>query len=200
MSSPDFQSLVESLRSDKPLLARRELTKRLLAGTTDLDEDDVRDFLDLILGLATLRVDRNITVEQLADEVSNAPDLQITDGKRAELRARLIEAIEVPGVQQLSKAVDLLSRDERVYHDAILTTDIRPIFEEDPSKVPAGAVIVHTLRIEYHTTAGIAEWQASMDENDVVKFKQILERAIKKGKALHEFMETSHLMTFELEE
>jgi hypothetical protein len=196
-SQADFETLVEGLRSEKPLLARRELTRRLLERTTDLDEDDIKEFLDVTLSLATLRVDRNVTAEQLAEEISTATDLQIPDEARPELRNRLTTILKVPSVQQLSKAADLLSRDERVFHQARLTTDMRPIFEEDPSKVPSGAVVVHKLTIEFHTAAGVEEWQVALDENDLSSLRGIVNRAALKGQALHQFMENAHLMGYE---
>jgi hypothetical protein len=200
VSQADFDSLVEGLHIENQLLARRDLTRRLLERTSDLDEDDVGDFLDLALSLASLRVDRDLTAEQLAEEISTASDLNIQDDARPELRKRITVLLQVRSVQQLSKAADLLSRDERVFHDARLTTDIRFIFDDDPSRIPTGAVIVHILTIEVHTAAGVQEWQVALDEIDLLHLRKVVDRAEQKGKSLHQFMETAHLMSFEPEE
>jgi hypothetical protein len=198
VSRADFESFIESLRSDEPLLARRDLAKHLLEhNTTNLDEDDVRDFLDMTLSLATLRLDQNATAEQVADDISASSDLPIQNDTRTELRKRLAVLLQVPSVQQLSKAADLLRREERVFHEARLTTDMRPIFEDDPSKIPAGAVIVHNLTIEFHTAGGVGEWQVALDESDLAKLRGVVERAVHKGRSLHRFMESAHIMSFE---
>lgn len=197
ISSANFQAMVEGFRIDGPLVVRSDLTRRLLDRTVDLDEDDVAEFIDLTLSLASLRVDRDITAEQLAEEISAASDLRVPDEKRSELRERIAVLLQVPSVQQLSKAADLLARDERVFHEARVTTDMRPIFEEDPSTVPQTAVILHNLTIVYHTSRGVEEWQVALDEADLLSLHNVVDRAVQKGRTLHKLMDAAHIMGFE---
>ena len=197
VSPTNFQSIVESLHTEGPLLARRELTRRLLNNVDSFDEESVRDFLDLTLSLATLRVDLDMTVDRVAEEISTSSDLNLPDDARPELRKRITVILQVPNILQLAKAADLISRDERVYHSAKVTTDVRPIFADDPSKAPVGVVIMHSLSIEFHSSGQDGSWSVALDERDLIKLRDVLERAVKKGKALHEFMGTMHLISFE---
>ena len=197
VSPIDFQSIVESLRFEGALLARRELASHLLDHVDNFDEDAVRELLDLVLSLATLRVDLHMTVDRVAEEISTSNDLKLSDNMRPELGKRIAEILQVPNVRRLAKAADLISRNERVFHGAKVTTDVRPIFENDPSKIPAGAVIMHSLSIEFHSSGQDGTWQVALDERDLIKLRDKLERAVQKGRTIHQFMGTADLISYE---
>ena len=196
----EFESIVDNLSGEEPLLARRDLTNRLLASVTSLDEDAAREFLDITLSLASLRVDQEMTVDELAEAVSASSDLQISDEERLKLKTRISALLDLPDVQHLAKAADVLVQSERSFHDAKVITDVRPVFADDPSEGPFGAIILHNLAIEFQGPSQIETWFVTLDERDLRRLREVLERAAQKGQTLHQFMGTAHLASFELME
>jgi hypothetical protein len=138
-----------------------------------------------------------MTVAELAQDVSASGDVEISDELRPELRSRLEALLELPSVQQLAKAADLLLQSERVFHDARVVTDVRPIFADDASDGPLGAMIMHNLAISFHGGRELESWYVTLDERDLIKFRQVIDRAVEKGASLHRFMGTAHLSSFE---
>jgi hypothetical protein len=93
-----------------------------------------------------------------------------------------------------AKAGPVMTEHERVFVDARILTDVRPIFHPDLSEKPSVAVVVHMLRI---TTRDIfRNYQAqyfALDSNDIRLMKQLMDRAITKEETLTNVMGDSGL-------
>lgn len=91
-----------------------------------------------------------------------------------------------------AKAGPVLTEHERIFEDARILTDIRPIFHPDVSEKPNAAVLVHMLRITSRDILGNRRAQyVALDSNDVRFMKQIMDRAIKKEETLKGAMKSS---------
>lgn len=91
-----------------------------------------------------------------------------------------------------AKAGPVLTDHERIFVDAKILTDIRPIFHPDPSEKPNAAVIVHMLRITTRDILGSQKAQYfALDANDIRFIKHLLDRAIKKEETLNSLLDTS---------
>ncbi len=81
---------------------------------------------------------------------------------------------------------------ERIFVDARIMTDIRPIFHPDVSEKPNAAVLVHMLRITTRDVLGNEKAQSfALDANDIRVLKQLADRAISKEETLTELMKNS---------
>lgn len=69
---------------------------------------------------------------------------------------------------------------ERVYCHSNITTDVRPIFDEDPEQKPI-ASIAHQLKICYHKNPDFEENEVffTLDSEDLVELKEIIDSAKK---------------------
>lgn len=79
-----------------------------------------------------------------------------------------------------AKASDLLTEYDRIFGDARIVTDIRPVFMEDPQKMANGAVIVSTLKVQYQDSRGISDFYVALDTQDLVALKKVVDRALSK--------------------
>jgi hypothetical protein len=84
-----------------------------------------------------------------------------------------------------TKAGPVLTEHERIFEDARILTDIRPIFHPDLSEKPNAAVLVHMLRITSRDILGNRRAQyVALDGNDIRFLKQLMDRAIRKEETL----------------
>lgn len=108
------------------------------------------------------------------------------DARWAKLRAFIKAAMSLEQtVGTASKAGHVLTEHEKIFVDARVVTDIRPIFHFDVSEKPTSAVFVHMLRITARDMFGTrkAEYFA-LDGNDLRSMRHIIDRAIIKEQTL----------------
>jgi hypothetical protein len=83
-----------------------------------------------------------------------------------------------------AKAFDLLTEYDKVFCNARVVTDMRPIFTTDVARSPDALVLVHTLRIAYHEGGDLKAVYVAMDTSDVDSLLTTLDRARKKEASL----------------
>lgn len=93
----------------------------------------------------------------------------------------------------ISKASDLLLEYENVFSNARVVTDIRPIFKSNIDRGLAGALIVHTLKIEYRDVTGSKEIYLTLDALDLLNFSEEFFRAEEKAKMLQSLLKQVNL-------
>lgn len=94
----------------------------------------------------------------------------------------------------VAKAGNVLVDHERIFVDARILTDIRPIFHPDVSEAPNAAVVVHMLRItQRDILAKRKTLYFALDGNDLRSLRDLLDRAIKKEETLKKAMEPSQI-------
>jgi hypothetical protein len=91
-----------------------------------------------------------------------------------------------------AKAGDVLTQHERIFQDARIMTDLRPIFHVNVSEKPDAAVIIHMLKITQRGRGGVlTDLYFALDHNDVVTMQKLIERALKKEQTLRDEMTNS---------
>lgn len=123
----------------------------------------------------------------------SAPTAEEVEARWAKLRSFFMAALSLDDtVGTAAKAGPVMTEHERVFQDARILTDVRPIFHPDLSEKPSAAVLVHMLRI---TTRDIFRRQEAqyfaLDANDIRFMKHLIDRAIRKEETLTEFMNGS---------
>jgi hypothetical protein len=108
----------------------------------------------------------------------------MSDDKLAAFRERIAKLLSIQPIRTITKADRLRQEGERVYCESKMFSDIRPIFTEDVSARPAGAVITHTLKIACHTETGHEEVRILLDSGDLGRLKEVVDRADAKDKTL----------------
>jgi len=194
----DAEALIALLGDLPAFLSTPELASEIATLWPALDDDELRELTLALLSISTQSL--RWSAEKIGLLISESKDLDIPDEGREPFGAVLARVVETPVLQTSAKAVSVLNQQERLFETARIMSDIRPIFGDDPSERPAGAVVVHTLSIEHHIDGRKGTFNVAMDRNDLVELEAAVDRAIKKGGTLSSVVEAAGLALFELEE
>jgi 23S rRNA G2445 N2-methylase RlmL len=119
-------------------------------------------------------------------EADAVPDIA-SDPARFRLRLRRLLSLDrTLGIT--AKAIDVALEHEHTYCQARVLTDIRPIFTRDLSEQPAGAVIVHSLRLRHHVADSVREFFIAMTQTELDELRNVLYRASDKAATLRELL------------
>lgn len=199
LEDPVAEQFIKAL-TDAPMVLRpADLAVRLaeqLAGS--IEADDVYEIIQTLVSLYPVEEDFE-THEQLAEEICEAiadtdsEILNLPEGKRERFKQRLVKFLDIDSLRVASKANILLHEYEHVVHNARVLTDIRPIFGTNPDAPPKAALIVHTLKINYHDAEGLKEFYVAMDSDEMDQLMYVLDRADAKSKSLKAVLEAAKL-------
>jgi hypothetical protein len=84
----------------------------------------------------------------------------------------------------ISKASRLQREGERLYCEAMILSDIRPIFGDDIASGPGSAVLTHTLKLSYHGDEGHRDFFVVLDGEDLKALGEVVDRAQAKDESL----------------
>jgi hypothetical protein len=87
-----------------------------------------------------------------------------------------------------------LQRDgERLYCEAKIISDIRPVFGAKPTARPIGAVVTHMLKCAYHEVGEHREFHVVLDGIDLELLADVVHRALLKDRTLRSLLEEMRL-------
>jgi hypothetical protein len=109
---------------------------------------------------------------------------KITDDETPTLEIRLGRLLSVESLTVACKASDLEYGYDRVFENARIFTDIRPVFGGEGTSDVRGAVIVNQLRISCVEGSGVKDFFFALDQDDLAALRKIVERAEAKSKTL----------------
>ena len=138
------------------------------------------------------------TFDRLAELIAESRDLALSPSLQSTTAERISRLIQMPAIASTARAVDIQTEHSKVFHDARIFSDVRPIFGEDPSVTPEGAVINEILKIEFFEVGGLGEIYLALDRADLLRLEQLVQRALAKTDTLRGVLETSGLKYFEL--
>jgi hypothetical protein len=196
----DFDRLVGLLADSPPYLQVASLIDRVEA---TLPEGTKGAGRTLLLAVLSLRGQfRNTPISELAQLVSESIELYVEDSDaRHRFAERLNKVLELEAIRSTGNAIDVLTRHDRNFHTARIFTDLRPLFADDPSEQPTGAVIVDMLQIDTWDRAGGSEsLYIALDHSDLLELQGVVERALAKSDVLRDFVDRTGLHYFELDE
>jgi hypothetical protein len=129
----------------------------------------------------------------VAEEFVKAEGLNLEGVDSREAEEFLARVMELPSMVTSAKASDLLTEYDRIFGDARIVTDIRPVFMEDPQEMANGAVIVSTLKVQYQDSQGISSFYVALDTQDLVALKKVVDRALLKVDTVKEELDRAKL-------
>lgn len=197
--------LLSVLREETIVLDSPDLSPKLVSEVPAISESEIDDIIEVLLSLYLLRTRNDYPpVSDFAEDICRAMDqsdieeLRFHGKERDRFKGRLIEFLEVDSVSVGAKALDIQHENERIFHSARIVTEIRPLFGEDLNDHPAGAVVVHMLRITYYERNRRRENERKdffvvLDADNVGTLSGLLDRAESKDKNLRSFLEETHM-------
>lgn len=196
----DFNRFVDVLRGSSTYLALPDLAARTAEAMPDDVDVDHGQVVQALLALRNQLKFHGWTHERLAREVSRADGVEPDDTDlRRSFQERIETLLDVESLATTANAADVQTQYERPFHSARVLTDIRPVFSEDPTEPPTGAVLTNVLKIEYFGKTGLESVWLALDHADVKFLRDALERALDKTATLKSFLGATGLSYFELE-
>lgn len=156
-------------------------------------------FFFSIYNLNEVNGEQRDIAEELSVSLRELRDLegkQVDKDELADYRNFLLQIMNAHDSLGLSaKAIRLSFQHDRMFVNAEIFSDIRSIFQKDPSARPEGAVIMHKLKIHTHVSSGarFEDIYTAMEYYDLLQLRDAVERAIKKQQSLERVLDELEL-------
>jgi hypothetical protein len=190
LSQADFDALTVALAGATPVLRPDSLAASIASSVPSLAETSLAEVLSALTSLMGLRRVQGVTVAEIAERLASSEDLETPKKDRARFAKRVEKALDTRAVRLLGKAADLGSEHDKVFVGARILTDVRPIFGDDVGEIPEGAVMSHTLKLEFvHEEGTLGNAYVVLDNEDIQGLKVALERAEAKATTVKRMLE-----------
>lgn len=177
-------SAVESSPGDMAISA-------VTSAPTVIAPDLKESIADALTELYGVRSSRDVSVEEFADELSDAlesvpeDNLRLIPSERAQFKENLIALLSADLFTIIAKLRDLTNEHERTLCHARIVTDLRPVFGANVEDGPKAMLVVHNLRIAYHKgNERVQDFYVSLSSDDLKRLRQLLDRAEAKAATL----------------
>lgn len=163
--------------------------------------DKALETTEALLSLTTLLPEDGSGAPDLAKDVAHSEDLELADKKRDPFAVRLVTLLNLECLWLAARAYDIVTEYERVFHDARILTDMRPVFGPDISQGPKAALLISTLKIDFHPPDGsLNSHFFALDYADLLRLRDAVERAISKHKSLQAMIKQTDIPYWEYRE
>jgi hypothetical protein len=184
-----FQSLITAFKSSPLTFNLRDNLTRAVRSVDQISPKDAQSISEALRSLYRARGNTALPGREFVDEVvksineSSSEDLlQIAESSETN-KQRLTRLFEIEAFLLVAKAGSVMTDHDKVFRDARVLTDIRPVFDETPHSTQA-MTIVHNLKIHYHQGDQHRELYVALDAQDVQSLIDALERAKKKAEVI----------------
>jgi len=182
IQSDKREEAVKAIEDAEPAISIDDLAKAVSTRSA-IDRELLTDLLTGLAGIVAIVGSRASTRDgfvplllnlAIGGEPSETPNAQ----QLADQLGRLLASEKSLGVT--GKAQNVLWGHGRVYRDAHILSQIRPIFYNDLESEADNAVIVHELRLEYREGEEDGAICVAMDQRKLQELTKVLKRAIMK--------------------
>ncbi len=186
------QEILTALRSVPSTVNAHSLSLAVADNVDTVAASDVEEMVTALLHLHSVRDVRESPVADLAESVALGLERDPLNGDTETppednevFRERLTDALSVNQLRIIARAAGLRFENEHSLTGTRVVTDIRPVFEqENPHEPPAGAMVVHTLKINYIASGEENSFFVSLDAEDIRELTEQLQRANSKTESL----------------
>ena len=201
-SQPEFERFANSVNATKPSSNTVSLMMQAAqkAGWPKLDE--AAHLGRMLVSLASMAeslpsMSLGLFVVEVARAAETQGETHLTASRdQWDVLPKRLGVLLGPGspLYLSAKANGVIGEQERLFCEARILSDCRPIFDRRPSDGPIALAIVHTLKISYHRGgADLEEFFVALDTEDLQTLKSVILRAEEKQAALRIFAEKAAL-------
>ncbi|MCB1840376.1 MAG: hypothetical protein KDI61_08960 [Alphaproteobacteria bacterium] len=190
--------LVKVLENMQPSNDFEEILKycnKKISRISSKELEDVVSILDDLYHIKELSsVDVDIFIEDIIDGTREGIEkaeesFEVNPNDLSSLEGKLQKLLNIGSLKVMAKARNLQRDAERRYCHTRILSDIRLVFDDDLKRKPAGAVILHILKLAYHINRGEHhEVFVTLDSEDLNQLKDTIDRAYEKSKTLEAFL------------
>jgi hypothetical protein len=181
------QKFVAALKDCSPTLMVTDLAA-VVAKSSGLSEGDARKFLRMLGSMSRSRAGSGQTIEQFVSGLrATLAEQRILDPETLErqwlrVSKHIAAALRLKAIEISSKALSVLTSNERVLCHTRILSDIRPVFADDDLE-PSACLILHQLKIVYHVNEDYettTDMYVTLEHTDLERLKSVVDRALKK--------------------
>lgn len=196
LTDEQFESLAKAVEAAPPLLYHIDVVDYLeekLAGQPGAAHDIPHAIASLYDG----RDQAGDSADGFASAVaeSAASRSEQLRNVRSVIQQRLTRLLNVQNLLAASHARNVLFEQERIFTEARILTDVRPVFSKETDL--EGAVVVHSLRVEYRENRQAKTIFFALDNRDLASLLEVVKRAQEKDAKLKALIRSTKIPMFE---
>ena len=186
--------LQQALEGDGALVSTANVVERLRKNVPELEAVGAETFISMLFSLIAFHTAHSWSFDKVAQTLTESRQLNIDEERKPVFHSRLLAILGVKPLIALAKAVDVAGEQSHIFHTTRIVTDIRPVFGDDPSAGPLGAVMVHTLVLEhYDVDGGIKSFYIGLSDPDLKLLREAVDRAASKSESLRILLDRAGL-------
>ena len=191
--------LVKALINAPSLASVDAMAKHIFSDVPFIPMEQLTDIIGVIYNIYRVREFAGVSSDRFLDDLiegiasSKHKELSFNDINFDEARKRFENLLAIDSIRITAKGARLQADGERLYCSSKILSDIRPVFDEDPSIRPFGAVITHTLKIAHHVGKNLEEFHVILDSHELELLKKVIIRASIKDETLRALMKDAKL-------
>jgi len=205
LSESSVQELLVALRDAPLTISGDSLLSSLNSRVRSISPDDMGEIVPAVLSLYSLRAQLGLSTPDVAESIVRAMEEsegiapEATGEEHDRFGSRLVSLLSLDSLDVAGKANNLLFEHEHTLREARIVTDIRPVFGENPEDSPAGAIIVHMLKLGYYDGSVYRNLFVALDTSDIRLLQDLLARANSKAEALKSVLEAAKVPYVDVE-
>ncbi len=184
------KSLVKFLQREPPALMRETLAARV-SKRIKVSPRDASQLLSVVTNFFSAFRKSGLSIEDFLVEFRKAleetreAELHFEGRRWNEHKSYLVQILKCEkSIGVTSKALSVMTDHARIFRDARILTDLRPVFGSNPNEPPDAAVIVHTLKIEHMVDRENKDFFVALDSLDLDRLDKVIRRAKLKERGL----------------
>ncbi len=193
-----FSELASALETATFALRHRALAANVASKVASIPRDQVESIVEMLVSMNIVRRHADVTEADFVDDVYEAltesEDSDSIIEQEETFKSRLTRLLAAKSLEVVSKAQSVILDHERRFCTSRIATDVSPVFSANAEEPPMAAVITHTLRISFHQDSNdIKEFFVEMNEGDLQKLSDSIQRAEQKAKGLKAVLDAAKL-------
>jgi hypothetical protein len=199
LSNTSVRELIAALKSAAIEPDSEKMAAQIADRVPGIQIEDLAAIVDVIYELYFVREFANVSQSRFLEDLIQGlrdtakPDLELKEAEVPSIEDRFKRLLTIDTLNAVAKSARLQRDGERLYCTAKILSDLRPVFTSNAMSRPVGAVITHTLKLDYHKGADIKEFFIVLDSEDLGKLKEVVERAHAKDKTLRGLLKNMKL-------
>ncbi len=194
LPEPAANELLRVLRDAQIARTSEELYQAIAPQVPSIPGEQLKQILGFLYSVYHVRetseMNRNDFLNELLETVESEAPPTSSEASVSAVRQRFKDLLDLKSLGTLSKAVRLQRDQERLYCEAKIISDIRPVFGDDVKSRPVAATITHSLQIGYHENDGDhKEFFIVLDDFDLNELEKVLQRAREKSDSLTQLLD-----------
>lgn len=202
LTDDEFGALANALKQADPAEGTLvdELVHRVTEAVSRLSPRSARGMVRALLSVESARTVHGNTLAGFANSIATSETLDLSPEEAASLATRIELLTEIPAVAVTAKAMSIADEHDRVFHSARILTDIRPVFGDDATQPPVGAVVTQVLRIDAFRHGQLEDYYVALDSQGLSELQAVVRRAVEKNESLNQVLDNIGFSRFNMSE